>query len=60
VILDIGMRSLNGLEAYPPDSAQRSQQKDSVLSITDSEQVIQEALKAGAKAYILKIDGARI
>ncbi|HEU0047044.1 MAG TPA: response regulator transcription factor, partial [Nitrososphaera sp.] len=34
-------------------------QKIAILSITDSEQMIQEVLKAGAKAYILKSDAAK-
>jgi DNA-binding NarL/FixJ family response regulator len=59
VILDIGMPSLNGLEATRQIMHNDPQQKIAILSITDSEQVIQEALKAGAKAYILKSDGAR-
>jgi len=52
VILDIGMPALNGLEAA-------RQILHNILSSTDSEQVIQEALRAGAKAYILKSDGAK-
>ena len=58
VILDIGMPSLNGLEATRQILHNNPRQKIAILSITDSEQVIQEALKAGAKAYILKSDGA--
>ena len=59
VILDIGMPALNGLDAARQILRDDPHQKIAILSITDSEQVIQEALKAGAKAYILKSDGAK-
>ena len=59
VILDIGMPALNGLEAARQILHNDPHQKIAILSITDSEQVIQEALRAGAKAYILKSDGAK-
>ena len=59
VILDIGMPALNGLEAARQILHNHPHQKIAILSITDSEQVIQEALRAGAKAYILKSDGAK-
>src|SRR5256886_4943331 len=59
VILDIGMPALNGLEATRQILHNDPHQKIAILSITESEQVIQEALKAGAKAYILKSDGAK-
>ena len=59
VILDIGMPALNGLEATRQILHNDPHQKIAILSITDSEQVIQEALKAGAKAYVLKSDGAK-
>jgi len=59
VILDICMPGLNGLEATRQILQSDPDQKVAILSITDSEQMIQEALKAGAKAYILKSDGAK-
>jgi DNA-binding NarL/FixJ family response regulator len=59
VILDIGMPALNGLEAARQILHNNPHQKIAILSIADSEQVIQEALRAGAKAYILKSDGAK-
>ena len=34
-------------------------QKIAILSVVESEQVIHEALKAGARAYISKSDGAK-
>ena len=59
VILDICMPGLNGLEATRQILQSDPAQKVAILSITDSEQMIQEALKAGAKAYILKSDAAK-
>src|SRR5438552_9258009 len=59
VILDIGMPALNGLEAARQIMRNDPHQNVVILSIIDSEQVIQEALRAGAKAYILKSDGAK-
>ena len=59
VILDISMPTLNGLEAARQILHNYPYQKIAILSITDSEQVIQQALRAGAKAYILKSDTAK-
>src|SRR5256714_10952006 len=59
VILDIGMPSLNGLDAARQILHNEPRQKIAILSVMDSEQVIHEALKAGAGAYISKADGAR-
>ena len=53
------MPGLNGLEATRQILQSDPDQKVAILSITDSEQMIQEALKAGAKAYILKSDAAK-
>jgi len=59
VIVDIGMPNLNGLDAtrrllqYDPDS------KVIVLTVTDADQVIREALDAGARGFVLKSDAAR-
>ena len=59
VILDIGMPSLNGIEATRQILHNDPRQKIAILSVMDSEQVIHEALKAGARAYISKSDGAK-
>ena len=59
VILDIGMPALNGLEAARQILNNDPRQKIVILSVMDSEQVIDEALKAGANAYISKSDGAK-
>ncbi|MGA7080246.1 MAG: response regulator transcription factor [Terriglobales bacterium] len=58
VILDIGMPNLNGLAATRQLAQQNSQQKIIVLTITDSDQVIREALSAGARGFVLKSDAA--
>ena len=59
VILDIGMPNLNGLAATRQLAQQRAEQKIIVLTITDSDQVIREALNAGARGFVLKSDAAR-
>jgi DNA-binding NarL/FixJ family response regulator len=59
VILDIGMPNLNGLAATRQLVQQDPQCKIIVLTITDSDQVIREALDAGARGFVLKSDAAR-
>jgi DNA-binding NarL/FixJ family response regulator len=59
VILDIGMPILNGLAATRQLVHQNPQQKMIVLTITDSDQVIREALDAGARGFVLKSDAVR-
>src|SRR5271170_168617 len=59
VILDIGMPNLNGLAATRQLAQQNPQQKIIVLTITDSDEVIREALNAGARGFVLKSDAAR-
>jgi DNA-binding NarL/FixJ family response regulator len=59
VILDIGMPNLNGLAATRQIAQQNPQAKIIVLTITDSDQVIREALDAGARGFVLKSDAAR-
>jgi DNA-binding NarL/FixJ family response regulator len=59
VILDVGMPNLNGLAATRQLAQQNPQQKIIVLTITDSDQVIREALDAGARGFVLKSDAAR-
>jgi DNA-binding NarL/FixJ family response regulator len=59
VILDVGMPNLNGLAATRQLSQHNPQQKIIVLTITDSDQVIREALDAGARGFVLKSDAAR-
>jgi DNA-binding NarL/FixJ family response regulator len=59
VILDVGMPNLNGLAATRQLSQHNPQQKIIVLTVTDSDQVIREALDAGARGFVLKSDAAR-
>jgi DNA-binding NarL/FixJ family response regulator len=59
VILDVGMPNLNGLAATRQIMQQDPDIKVIVLTITDSDQVIREALDAGARGFVLKSDAAR-
>jgi DNA-binding NarL/FixJ family response regulator len=59
VILDIGMPSLNGLEATRQILHHNPKQRILILSITESQQTIQEVLAAGARAYVSKSDAAK-
>src|SRR5579864_8213007 len=53
VILDIGMPSLNGLEATRQILKMRPQTKVLILTMHESDTVIREVLDAGARGYIL-------
>lgn len=59
VILDVGMPNLNGLAATRQLTQRDPRCKVIVLTITDSDQVIREALDAGARGFVLKSDAAR-
>jgi DNA-binding NarL/FixJ family response regulator len=59
VILDVGMPSLNGLAVTRQLTQHAPHYKVIVLTITDSDQVIREALDAGARGFVLKSDAAR-
>lgn len=59
VILDVGMPSLNGLEATRQILAASPQIRILILTMTDAEQLAQAALDAGARAFILKTDASR-
>ncbi len=59
VILDIGMPSLNGLATSKQLLQYDPSFKIIILTITDSDQVIREALNAGARGFVLKSDAAR-
>lgn len=59
VILDIGMPSLNGLATSKQLLQYDPNFKIIILTITDSDQVIREALNAGARGFVLKSDAAR-
>jgi DNA-binding NarL/FixJ family response regulator len=59
VILDIGMPNLNGLEATRQMLKTNPQIKVLVLTLHDSDQMVQEVLNAGARGFLLKTDAAR-
>jgi DNA-binding NarL/FixJ family response regulator len=59
VILDIGMPNLNGLAATRQLTQLDPNFKIIVLTITDSDHVIREALDAGARGFVLKSDAVR-
>ena len=59
VILDIRMPRLNGLDAARQMLHHNPSQKIAILSFSDAEQVVKEALKVGIKAYVLKSDAAQ-
>ena len=59
VILDIGMPNLNGLAATRQLTQYDPNFKIIVLTITDSDHVIREALDAGARGFVLKSDAVR-
>ena len=59
VILDIAMPNLNGLEAARQILKTNPQVKILVLTLHDSDQVVQEVLNTGARGFLLKSDAAR-
>lgn len=59
VIVDIGMPNLNGLDATRRLLQHDPNSKVIVLTVTDADQVIREALDAGARGFVLKSDAAR-
>jgi len=59
VIVDIGMPNLNGLDATRRIIQNDPDAKVIVLTVTDADQVIREALDAGARGFVLKSDAAR-
>lgn len=59
VILDIGMPQLNGLDATRQILRANPQTKVLILTLYDSDQVVQEVLNAGARGFLLKSDAAR-
>src|SRR5256886_8806663 len=59
IILDIGMPSLNGLEATRQILKTNPEAKVLILTLHDSDQVVREVLNAGARGFLLKSDAAR-
>ncbi len=58
-ILDIGMPNLNGLEATRQILKANPDIKVLILTLHDSDQVVQDVLNAGARGFLLKTDAAR-
>ena len=58
-ILDVGMPTLNGLEATRQILKASPRTKVLILTLHDSDQVVQEVLNAGARGFLLKSDAAR-
>jgi DNA-binding NarL/FixJ family response regulator len=59
VLLDIGMPSLNGLDATRQILAATPGVRVLILTMHDSEQVVREVLAAGAVGFLLKSDAGR-
>jgi DNA-binding NarL/FixJ family response regulator len=59
VILDIAMPGLNGLQAAGQIRKSSSKTQILILSVHHTDQLIQEIVKAGIMAYILKSDAER-
>lgn len=59
VVIDIAMPSLNGLEAVRQIVKAVSNAKVLVLTMYDSDPLIQQVLQAGARGYLLKSDAGR-
>lgn len=59
IILDIGMPSLNGLEATRQILKNNPHARVLILTLHDSDQVVRDVLNAGARGFLLKSDAAR-
>jgi DNA-binding NarL/FixJ family response regulator len=59
VLLDIGMPNLNGLEATRQILAASPSVAILILTMHDSDNVVREVLRAGARGYLLKSDAGR-
>lgn len=59
VILDIGMPTLNGLEATRQILRGNPQTRILILTISDTDQAVRAVLDAGARGFLLKSDAAR-
>jgi DNA-binding NarL/FixJ family response regulator len=58
-LLDISMPGINGLEAAREILERGCQTKILILSVHDSQDVMQQVLDSGAKGYVLKSDAMR-
>lgn len=59
VILDVGMPNLNGLEATRQIVKAKPEIRILILTLHDSDTLVQEVLNAGARGFLLKSDAAR-
>ncbi|MGA2335944.1 MAG: response regulator transcription factor [Terriglobales bacterium] len=59
VLLDIGMPSLNGLDAARQIRTALPETSILILTMHDSEQVVREVLAVGARGFLLKSDAGR-
>ncbi len=59
ILLDIGMPNLNGLEAARQILATSPSAAILILTMHDSDLVVREVLRAGARGYLLKSDAGR-
>src|ERR1700747_1776248 len=59
VLLDIGMPTLNGLDATRQILRDNPDQSVLILTMSDSEQLIREVLCAGARVFVLRADAAK-
>jgi DNA-binding NarL/FixJ family response regulator len=59
ILLDIGMPNLNGLEAARQILATSPDAQILILTMHDSDQVVREVLRAGARGFLLKSDAGR-
>jgi DNA-binding NarL/FixJ family response regulator len=58
-VLDIGMPSLNGLEATRQMLRNDARAKILILTVHESDPLIRDVLDAGARGYVLKTDASR-
>jgi DNA-binding NarL/FixJ family response regulator len=59
ILLDIGMPNLNGLEAARQILAASPDVPILILTMHDSDNVVREVLRAGARGFLLKSDAGR-
>ena len=59
VLLDIGMPNLNGLEAARQISAMSPSVGILILTMHDSDSMVRDVLRAGARGFLLKSDAGR-
>lgn len=59
ILMDIGMPNLNGLEASRQILAASPEALILILTMHDTDQVVREVLRAGARGFLLKSDAGR-